>query len=634
MRTAVEILQTFWGYDQFRPPQAEIISDVLNKQDVVALLPTGSGKSLCFQIPTLVLEEGVCIVISPLIALMNDQVESLQKKGIKALALTGSISQNELIRIFDNLKYGGIRFLYLSPERLKSTFIQEKIKQLAVNLIAIDEAHCISEWGHDFRPSYLNLSILRELQPEANIIALTATATKRVGDDIISYLHLKNEKFYKISSLREKLHLRVIDSPDKLGNLLALIQGIQEPIIVYAGSRRNCQRTNDFLISKNISSVFYHAGLSKEVKDESYSKWYSEKAQVMVATNAFGMGIDKANVRMVVHLSLPYSLENYIQEVGRAGRDGYKAHAVIIEELADIEKKHAYYTKSLPTVDFIKDLYNNLNQYFHISYGTLPNETFAFQLPQFCKQYSLPIINSYNGLAFLEREEIIEMNSINKSKSQVVFTAKQEQLFSYYTRNAKKESILKNLLRSYEGIIETARIVNIDKLAKKLAISESKLIRELQEIDKDGIIKFQSGKTDVSMRFMKPREDAYTLSPLIQNLKQQQRIKKEKYRDMLRYLVTTDQCRNRIIQTYFDEDRIEDCGVCDICMAKKNQKPLDKKALQKAIIDILKNTSLSSKEIISSIGMNEDVIIHALRYLLDTNTIVLTSQNKYKLNEA
>jgi len=634
LKTAVEILQSYWGYDKFRPPQGEIISDVLRKHDVVALLPTGSGKSLCFQIPALVKEEGICIVVSPLVALMKDQVENLQQKGIKAVALTGSIPQEELIRIFDNLQFGDTRFLYLSPERLQSAFIQEKIKQLRISLIAIDEAHCISEWGHDFRPSYLNLHILRELHPETNIIALTATATQQVLDDIVSFLQMKNKKTYKRSLVRTNLHLQVLNSPDTLGNLLALVQPINDPIIVYAGSRNNCQRTSDFLNNKGLKSVYYHAGLAKQVKDAAFNSWYNEKVQIMVATNAFGMGIDKANVRMVVHLSLPYSIENYVQEAGRAGRDGKKSHAILIQETADIDKKYEYYIRSLPTVNFIKDLYANLNQYFHISYGDLPTETFSFQLNDFCKQYNLPIINTYNGLTFLEREGIMQMTSIGKNKSELVFNTSNKQLFSYYKRNPIKELILKSILRTYDGIIDTIRIINLHSLALKLAMSESELDKHLQEIQKDGIIRYQSGNTDAGIKFVKPREDKYTISGVIHNLKQLQNIKKEKYKSMLAYVVNDDQCRNRVIRTYFNEKNKEDCGICDVCEKKKKNMPIDRKEMRMTIKALLESGPLSSKEIVARLGEGSEEVISSLRSLLDTNAIILTSHNKYKLNES
>jgi len=633
MMSAVEILQRYWGYDTFRSPQDEIINDVLKKHDVVALLPTGSGKSLCFQIPTLMSASGVCIVVSPLIALMKDQVASLERIGIKAVALTGTIPQNDLIRIFDNLQFGGVRFLYISPERLQSSFIQEKIKQLPVSLIAIDEAHCISEWGHDFRPSYLNLHLLRELHPHTNLIALTATATKRVVNDISKYLQLQDERVYQKSLIRTNLHLQVFESEDKLGSLLQLIQPIKEPIIVYAGTRKNCEYTSYFLKNKGIKAVFYHAGLSKEAKDIAFDDWYKEKAQVMVSTNAFGMGIDKANVRMVVHTSLPYSIENYVQEAGRAGRDNKKAFSVIIEEITDIKEKYKYYTNSLPTVDFIKKLYQHLNQYFRITYGATPKQTLPFQLTEFCQQYKLPIVKVYNGLEFLVREGIINMTAVSKSTSKLVFTAKNEQLFSYYQRNPKKETILKTILRTYEGIIDTLHVISLQSLSTKLVMSVSELEKQFFEIDRDGIISYHAGNNDAQIQFLKPREDDYTINTIIPNLKQQQKIKEAKYNSILAYLINKETCRNRVIRNYFGEKIGSDCGICDICEGKNRRKSTDNKSIRNTILTSLKTAPLSSKEMVNKLGENNEEVINAIRFLLDTNAIVLTSHNKYKLNE-
>ncbi len=578
-------------------------------------------------------EKGVCLVVSPLIALMKDQVENLTKKGIKAVAIAGFQTKDDIIRIFDNLQFGGIRFLYLSPERLQSEFIQEKLKQIPLKLIAIDEAHCISEWGHDFRPSYLKLTVLRELFLEINIIALTATATKRVRKDIATYLELEEPEIFQKSLTRDNLHLKVLESADKVGSLYRIIKPINEPIIIYAGTRKNCKRTSEILNQKGLKSTYYHAGLSKSEKDTSFTNWFTEKTPIMVATNAFGMGIDKANVRLVVHISVPNSIENYVQEAGRAGRDGKMAYAVIIEEPADLKESESYYTNSLANVSFIKKLYQHLNQYFHIAYGDLTQKEFEFQLASFCQQYNLSIIKTYNGLQLLEREEIIKLSSHNNPFSKLVFTANSEQLFAYYIRNSLKEKTLKLILRTYDGIFDSMQIINPLKLSKKLNLSLSQLEKQLLEIHNDGIITYQSIKNRTTLRFLKPREDDYTINRIAKDIKQQQQVKKDKYASMIVYIGNSKICRNQQLSSYFGEKNTKDCGICDVCENKKNKTNFDEKDICTAILkSITSKKTQSSIDIVQNLNLDDKQVLKAIRILLDSEAIILTSQNKYKLN--
>ena len=578
-------------------------------------------------------EKGVCLVVSPLIALMKDQVENLTKKGIKAVAIAGLQSKDDIVRIFDNLQFGGIRFLYLSPERLQSEFIQEKLKQIPLKLIAIDEAHCISEWGHDFRPSYLKLNLLRELFPEINIIALTATATNRVRKDIATYLELKEPQIFQKSLTRDNLHLKILESADKLGSLYRIIEPINEPVIVYAGTRKNCKRTSEILNQKGLKSVYYHAGLSKSEKDTSFTNWFTEKTPVMVATNAFGMGIDKANVRLVVHTSVPNSIENYVQEAGRAGRDGKMSYAVIIEEPADLKESETYYTNSIANVSFVKKLYQHLNQYFHIAYGDLVEKEFEFQLASFCQQYNMSIVKTFNGLQLLEREEIIKLNSHNNPFSKLVFTANSEQLFAYYIRNSLKEKILKLILRTYDGVFDTMQIINPYILSKKLNLSLSQLEKQLIEIHNDGLINYKSVKNRATLRFLKPREDDYTINRIARDIKQQQQVKKDKYTSMIAYISNSEICRNQQLSNYFGEKNTKDCGICDVCENKKNTNNFNEKEICNAILKSFTNKKMqSSNEIVHRLGLNDKPVLKAIRILLDSEAIIVTSQNKYKLN--
>ena len=633
MIPAVDILQKYWGFTEFRSPQDEIIATVQQQQDVIALLPTGSGKSVCFQVPILTDSEGVCLVISPLVALMKDQVDHLQQKGIKAVAISGSLSKDDIIRIFDNLQYGHTRFLYLSPERLQSEFIQEKLKQIPLKLIAIDEAHCISEWGHDFRPSYLKLAILKELFPKINTIALTATATKRVLSDISKHLALDHPKIFKKSLTRTNLHLEVIESADKLGSLFHLIQTTQEPVIVYAGSRKNCQRTSKFLNNKGLKSVYYHAGLAQNVKEKAFTSWVAEETPIMVATNAFGMGIDKANVRIVVHISVPNSIENYVQEAGRAGRDGVMSRAVIIEEPADLSTAQNLFTKSIPNVKFIKNLYAHLNQFFQVTYGETPLKKFNFQLASFCQHYKIPIVRSYNSLQLLEREEIIKLSSSSNNFTKIKITATNERLFAYYQRNPLKEKIIKVLLRTYDGIFETASIVNLHNITKKLGIPFKTLDKELNDSHIDGIINYIPAKNNTTLQFLKPREDTYTINRIAKDVEQQQKVKIEKYQRMVKYIVNSQECRNKQLSAYFGESNTADCGICDVCKATMNT-IRNPSVLKEQIVQLLQiKGELNSAEIMRKLSNTDKNLLDEIRSLLDSERIILTSQNKYKLNE-
>ena len=385
-----EILKKYWGFSQFRPQQEEIISSVLKQNDVITLLPTGGGKSICFQIPALA-KEGICLVISPLIALMKDQIENLERKGIKAINIPPGTKQNDLITLFDNIKFGGYKFLYISPERLQSYFIRQKIKELNINLIAIDEAHCISEWGHDFRPSYRGIKEIRNIKPTVNFIALTATANKKIIEDISKNLDLRVPEIFKQSFLRKNLAYQVFKIEDKLQRVLQIFKKTRKPAIVYVNSRKKTIQIAAFLNANNLKSTFYHGGLSSQEKNNAFENWMKETTPIMVATNAFGMGIDKENVGVVIHLDLPSSIENYVQETGRAGRNKEKSFAVLLFNENDILLFEDTLKKSVLTIKEIKEIHKKLYQYFRISLGELSTDSFNFNSLEFSKKYNFSI---------------------------------------------------------------------------------------------------------------------------------------------------------------------------------------------------------------------------------------------------
>ena len=386
----LEVLRKYWHHDSFIEPQDKIISSVLAQNDTVVILPTGGGKSICYQVPAL-LNDGVCLVISPLIALMTDQINNLKNKGIKALSVTSALKQDEIINAFDNLQFGNYKFLYLSPEKLQSPLIQQKIKQLQINLIAIDEAHCISEWGHDFRPAYLKIPIVKELAQDAPIIALTATATTKVLEDIIHNLEIDGATIIKQSLARNNLSLRIVHSEDIYYQIINILQKSTKPSILYANSRKKVRTVSNYLNKHNFKSTFYHGGLSTEEKSTAFNSWMEEKTPVMVATNAFGMGIDKKNVAGIIHLDLPFSLENYMQESGRAGRDGELAFSYLFSNENAISELEKRFLKGLVSVEYARKIYNSLNSYLNISYGELTDESFDFNLNDFCLHYKIHI---------------------------------------------------------------------------------------------------------------------------------------------------------------------------------------------------------------------------------------------------
>jgi ATP-dependent DNA helicase RecQ len=418
--TPKDILTKYWGFDNFRGSQEEIINAILNGQDILGLLPTGGGKSLCFQVPA-VMKEGICIVISPLIALIENQVDNLQKLGIKAIGLKGGLKFNEVDKLLDNCIYGSYKFLYLSPERLQQELVQERIKAMNVSLFVIDEAHCISQWGHDFRPAYLNCYILRELHSHPPIVALTATATKRVSDDIIKSLNLEKPYVVKDSFFRKNIGFEVVLTEDKNNHLKQYCQQIKQSTIVYVRSRRKAEEISKYLIKNGLTSTFYHGGIDHKAKTERLNLWLLDKVKVMVATNAFGMGIDKPDVALVIHYQIPDSLENYFQEAGRAGRNGALAKAILLTNTTDKLLVKKQFIEVLPDVNFIKFIYRKLNNFFQIGYGEFTEAVFSLNFNEFCSTYKLNSYLTYNALLTLDRNSVVSLSENFSKKITVKF---------------------------------------------------------------------------------------------------------------------------------------------------------------------------------------------------------------------
>ncbi len=623
----LEVLQKYWHYDSFIEPQDKIINSVLAKNNTVVILPTGGGKSICYQIPAL-LNEGVCLVISPLIALMTDQVKNLKNKGIKALSVTSALSQDEIIKSFDNLQFGNYKFLYLSPEKLQSPLIQQKIKQLHINLIAIDEAHCISEWGHDFRPAYLKIPIVKELTDSAPIIALTATATAKVLEDIVCNLEIDGATIIKQSLSRKNLSLRIIHSEDIYYHIKNILQKSAKPSILYANSRKKVRTVSNFLNKHNFKSTYYHGGLSAEEKKSSFESWMEEKTPVMVATNAFGMGIDKSNVGCIIHLDLPFSLENYMQEAGRAGRDGELAFSYIFSNENTISELKKRFSKGLVSVDFAKTIYNNINSYLNISYGELPEAPFDFDLNDFCLHYKTQLLPTYNALKLFERENILLFDENLHNRSTLKFIASPEVVLQYAERN--NTLLIKTILRSYGGIFEQAVSINESALATKINRTTDEIKNMLIAISKDGLTHYNYQKNIARLHFIVPREDNFTINNISSNIKKQNKIREEKIHSVIQYAKNNSVCRSRYLLNYFDEKLIANCGICDIC--ERSDEKINRKDDQQISVKILElfhdREQLSTKEIINELNLDANIVLRVLQLLLDTNKINITSHNK------
>ncbi len=625
-KDTTSILKQFWGYDDFRGSQKQIINTVLSGQDVLALMPTGGGKSVCYQVPSLAME-GICIVVSPLVALIQDQVAQLKKRGIKAIALTGGIPPSELNDLLDNCLYGNYKFLYLSPERLQQTIVRERIQQMNVNLIAIDEAHCISQWGNDFRPAYLECSVLKELVPNTPMIALTATATPRVVDDIVENLELENVTVFKDSFSRSNINFKVKRSEDKLYQLKKYMEKIPGSAIVYVRSRKMSISLANFLIKKGISASFFHGGIPKSDKEEKLNLWLNGKVRVMVATNAFGMGVDKPDVRLVVHYQIPDSLESYFQEAGRAGREGEPSTAIIITSNEDEDKAKQQFLSTLPDVAFVKQVYSKLNNYFQISYGELISEPLAFKFNEFCKRYEFNPNMTFNAIRILDQNSVLSLAENFKEKTTLQFVASKTEIFNYLDKNKKTAPIIQTILRTYGGITDYETKINLYMLSQKTGTSEERLKQILQQLADDNIAAYENNTSDLEITFLVPREDNHTINLFAKKIKGFNQVKENNMAAMLGYISNKKLCRSVYLLNYFGEKTAEKCGTCDICTKKKVlASPHD---LEQRVLELLDIRPHTSRQLEKETGINEKELLKTLERLLEDELVSLNFKNEY-----
>lgn len=628
--TIQSILSKYWGFSTFRPLQEDIIQSVLEGKDTLALMPTGGGKSLCFQVPAL-LNPGICIVVSPLIALMKDQVENLKDKGIKAIAIISGMGKREVDIALDNCIYGDIKFLYLSPERLLSDLVRERIRYMKVNLIAIDEAHCISQWGYDFRPPYLHLTELRELHPAIPVLALTATATERVAADIQVKLNFKNGQVFRKSFERLNLSYLVYNEENKLRKLISIASNVKGSGIIYVRNRRETQEVSRQLNLEGISCDFYHAGLDTPLRMKKQSAWKSSEIRIMVATNAFGMGIDKADVRFVIHLDLPESLEAYYQEAGRGGRDEKKAYAVLLYNNAD----KALLTKRLeqhyPSIEEIKQIYHHLGNYYQLAYGAGEGLSLEFDLADFCNRFKLDPVRTIHAFKFLEHDEYIALSETVFLPSRVQMLSAHEDLYRFQVGQPAYDHFIKVLLRSYAGIFEQLVGIKESDLAKRVGINRIETVKMLSKLHDLQIITYIQQTDKPHLNFIKPRADSQHLYIDRKYHADRYQIHKSQVEAVLAY-AENHKCRSQQLLNYFNETHAKVCGVCDVCI--ENKKITKKDALNDEIIkEILNELSKSPchldqlMEAISTGNSNERLKV--IRMLLDAGTIKVNGEFYY-----
>jgi ATP-dependent DNA helicase RecQ len=631
MQQYLQILKQYWGYDQFRALQGDIIQSIASGKDTLGLMPTGGGKSLTFQVPTMAME-GICVVVTPLIALMKDQVENLKKRGIAAAAIFSGMSHNEILMTLDNAVFEAYKFLYVSPERLATPIFMEKIKQAKVCMIAVDESHCISQWGYDFRPSYLRIADIRELLPDVPVLALTATATPEVVDDIQRQLHFSEPNLFQKSFHRSNLAYVVRTVENKDENLLKILNSVPGTSVVYVRNRKRTKEIADFLNVNGISAENFHAGLKNETKDAKQARWKSGETRVIVSTNAFGMGIDKAEVRTVVHMDLPDSLEAYFQEAGRAGRDEKKAYAVLLYNNGDAVKMRKRVSDSFPGKEMVVKVYEALGNYLQMGVGSGLDKVFAFDIGDFCAKFKLPILITYSSLKILQQAGYIELTDEQDSSSRVLFTVGKDDLYKI-KQTPEQERLIHILLRSYTGLFTDLAAISEETMAKRLEWTRDKIYEQLVGLAKEHIIQFIPRKKTPYLTFVRERE----VTERVVLGKEAYDDRRERYisriKSVLDYAQEENNCRNQILLAYFGEKESKPCGKCDICLKKKETQLTDEdfETIRQTIHQALSAEELTINALVRKVPFKEPKVLQVIRFMMDNRQIEENELMKLKL---
>jgi ATP-dependent DNA helicase RecQ len=629
--TIQQILLKYWGYASFRPLQEEIIQSVLAGRDTLALLPTGGGKSICFQVPALA-KEGMCLVVSPLIALMKDQVDALKNKGIAAAAIYSGMHPDEQERILSNARFGGLKLLYISPERLATERIRELVKKTRINLLAVDEAHCVSQWGYDFRPPYLKIADIRPFIPGTPILALTATATPRVTADIQVKLQFSTPRLIRKSFERKNLTYIVIKEEDKPGRLLKILDKIRGSGIIYVRNRRETKLIAEFLKKNKIKADFYHAGLIQKIRDQRQNSWLKEETRIIVATNAFGMGIDKHNVRLVIHMDLPDCIEAYFQEAGRAGRDEKQAYAVLLYENADIIDARNNLSLAFPEIKTIRNVYQALGNYFQIPVGSGKDSIFDMDISAFSDQYKLSTVVTYNALKFLEKEGYILLTDAIHRPSRIYIKADKESLYRFQVENEFYDLLIKTILRSYTGVMTEFVSFHEAELARRAGTGTVDLINHLKRLEKLKLLDYIPASDKPQITYLDDRLDGKDINISREHYHDRMKEAGQRLEAIISYAECGNKCRSQLLLEYFGESHSKRCGKCDVCL-ERNKLSLNEMEYDEIVNRIkphLKIKPASVAELVTAASpFHEDKVIQVIRWLIDNDRIIKNKEGSY-----
>ena len=627
---AKTILTRYWGYPNFRPFQEDIVDSVMAGKDTLALLPTGGGKSICFQVPTMAMD-GLCLVITPLVALMKDQVANLAKKGIPAAAIYSGKHTDEIQLAYNQAVYGRLKFLYVSPERLQTDTFIEALKRMKVCLLAVDESHCISQWGYDFRPPYLKIAEIRPYIPTTPVLALTATATAKVVDDIQLRLGFKQRNVFQSSFERKNLTYNVFHDADKYGMLRRKLEAMTEgSAIVYVRNRKRTQVIADWLNSVGVSATYYHAGLDTKTRDERQDLWMKGKVKVIVATNAFGMGIDKPDVRLVVHMDLPDSIEAYFQEAGRAGRDLKPSEAILLVSPADIKKLQDDLTQSFPELDRIKLIYNALGNYFNIPVGAGENVSYPLVISEFAKHYGFSVLEVFHTLKILEKEGFLILSDSFDEPSKVMIKASRDEIYGFQVNNPQFSELIKCMLRSLPGVMTDFVKINEEVLAKRVGVPLEKLQKQLKTLDDYQFLTYLPRNDKPQVLFLSEFVDTKHFNLSKENYHNRKKDAEARVKAVIDFVNNDEECRSVQLLRYFNEETCQTCGQCDVCLKQgKNRVPYG--TIEEKLRSVMREESQSVREVLSKCGEYDDAkVLDSIRFLIDSGVIQMDGEGKVK----
>ena len=619
------ILKQYWGYDRFRGIQEDIIDSISKNKDTLGLMPTGGGKSITFQVPALA-KEGMCLVITPLIALMKDQVQNLKKRGIKALAIYSGMSRQDIIITLENCIFGNYKFLYISPERLDTELFRTKLRKMHISMITVDESHCISQWGYDFRPAYLKIAEIRELLPDVPVLALTATATPEVVKDIQARLHFRHKNVFRMSFERNNLAYIVRKTENKTAELLHILRSMPGSAIIYARNRRRTKEITELLNNEHITADFYHAGLDDATKDIRQHRWQSGESRVMVATNAFGMGIDKPDVRIVIHMDLPDSIEAYFQEAGRAGRDGQKAYAVILYAKSDKTTLHKRILDTFPEKEYIRDVYEHLQYYYQMAMGDGLDCVREFNIEDFCRKFKYFPVPVDSALRILTQAGYLEYTAEQDSTSRILFTIRRDELYRLREMGEDMDRLIQAVLRSYTGVFTDYTYINEDSLAIRTGLTRRQIYEMLVHLAKLRIVSYIPHKKTPYIIYTRERVEAQRIHISPEVYEHRKARYETRINAMLDYVTNDTVCRSRMLLDYFGERNEHNCGQCDTCISLRSKpgasEQPDRETLCAKVCGILSRESLTPAGLLKQLPMDKELLTEILHRLLDEGKII------------